>query len=188
MSLPFRLTPQGYSARFEPAEIQILTRLFEDVALTLEPDQDPDADPLATLVGISEIAQAPSDPALARLLPPATSDPQQAAEYRRFTELTLRQQKISNLRLAAMTLQSGQVNLTQEQAGAWASALGDTRLTLAARLGIDSPQAAERIGETTDPEQVESTEDYMALLYNLLSWLQESLAQALLEGLDRQET
>lgn len=184
MAEPFSRTPRGLSARFTPEEVQVLTRLLEDVALALEPEQDPHADPLAALVGISESAAVPSDPAVARMLPVASDDPEVADEYRRFTDLSLRQAKISHLKLAAMDIQAGTVHLDTEHANAWAAALNDVRLTLGSRLGIASATDAQRIGEHTDWEQVETTEDYMALLYNFVTWLQDSLMQALLLGLD----
>lgn len=180
MAESFSVTSRGLTARFTPEEVQVLTRLFEDVALALEPEGDPNTDPLAALVGISETADVPSDPAVARMLPVASNDPEIADEYRRYTDLSLRQTKISHLKLAAMDIQAGTVHLDIERANAWAAALNDVRLTLGARLAITSAADAERIGECTDWDQIETTEDYMALLYNFVTWLQESLMQALL--------
>ncbi|MFW0168859.1 DUF2017 domain-containing protein [Rothia sp. P4278] len=184
MAEPFSRTPRGLTARFTPEEVQVLTRLFEDVALALEPEEDPNTDPLAALVGISEKADVPADPAVARMLPVVSDDPEVADEYRRFTDLSLRQAKISHLKLAAMDIQAGTVHLDTEHAKAWAAALNDVRLTLGSRLGIISAADAERVGEQTDWDRVETTEDYMALLYNFATWLQESLMQALLIGLE----
>lgn len=184
MAEPFSRTTRGLTARFTPEEVQVLTRLFEDVALALEPEEDPNADPLAALVGISEKADVPADPAVARMLPVASDDPEVADEYRRFTDLSLRQAKISHLKLAAMDIQAGTVHLDTEHANAWAAALNDVRLTLGSRLGITSAADAERVGEHTDWDRVETTEDYMALLYNFATWLQDSLMQALLIGLE----
>lgn len=184
MAQGFKSTPRGITARFTDEEVRILTQLFEDVALTLEPDEAPDADPLAALVGITENTSVPTDPAVARMLPVASDDPEVADEFRRFTELTLRQTKISHLRLAAMDLRSGDLALDGEHARAWATALNDVRLTLGSRLGINSEADAERVTSHTDWEKVETTEDYMALIYNFVSWLQETLMDSLLSQLD----
>lgn len=184
MAEPFTPTSRGITARFTPEEVQVLTRLFEDVALALEPEEDPNADPLAALVGISDTASVPSDPAVARMLPVASDDPEVADEYRRFTDLSLRRAKIEHLTQASMDLQAGVVRLDTERANSWAAALNDVRLTLGTRLGITTAEDADRIGEHTDWGSVESTEDYMALLYNFVTWLQESLMQSLLLGLE----
>ncbi|ORC22250.1 MULTISPECIES: DUF2017 domain-containing protein [Rothia] len=184
MAQPFMSTARGITARFTPEEVEVLTRLFEDVALALEPESSPDDDPLAALVGISENVDVPSDPAVARMLPVASDDPEVADEYRRFTDLTLRRAKIEHLTQAAMDIQGGTVRLDTAGAHSWAAALNDVRLTLGARLGIASAADADRVGEQTDWHSVETTEDYMALLYNFVTWLQDSLMQTLLEGID----
>ncbi|MDO4898652.1 MAG: DUF2017 domain-containing protein [Rothia sp. (in: high G+C Gram-positive bacteria)] len=184
MAQGFKSTPRGFTARFTPEEVQVLTQLFEDVALTLEPDEQPNADPLAALVGISEAAQVPQDPAVARMLPVASDDPEVADEFRRFTELSLRQSKIAALNMAAMDAQSGDVTLDAEHARAWASALNDVRLTLATRLGLKNEEDATRIAAHTDWKDVSTTEEYMALLYNFMTWLQDTLMDAMLSTLD----
>lgn len=184
MAQGFKATPRGITARFTDEEVRILTQLLEDVALTLEPEEDPAADPLAALVGISDNTAIPTDPAVARMLPVASDDPEVADDFRRYTELDLRHTKIANLRQAALDLRGGQPLLTLQGAQAWAAALNDVRLTLGARLNITSEEDAGRIGTHTDWEKVTTTEDYMALIYNFVSWLQETLMEALLNQLD----
>lgn len=184
MAKPFTYTPRGITAKFSEEEVSILTRLFEDVALTLEPDLDPEADPLAVMVGISESAAVPTDPAVARMLPVASDDPEVADEYRRYTDLSLRQAKRANLTLAAMDFQAGTVTLTTDHARAWAAALNDVRLTLGTRLNINHAEDAERIAEYRDWDSVETTEDYMGLIYNFLTWIQDSLMEALTQSFE----
>lgn len=184
MAQGFKSTPRGYTARFTPEEVQVLTQLFEDVALTLEPEEQADTDPLAALVGISQDASVPADPAVARMLPVASDDPEVADEFRRFTELSLRQSKIASLNMAAMDLRGGDLALDAEHARAWATALNDVRLTLATRLKLESEADARRIAAQTEWKDVETTEQYMALLYNFITWLQDSLMDAMLSELD----
>ncbi|WP_421082900.1 DUF2017 domain-containing protein [Rothia nasimurium] len=188
MAKPFTYTPRGITAKFTSEEVSILTRLFEDVALTLEPDQDPEADPLAAMVGISENASVPTDPAVARMLPVASDDPEVADEYRRYTDLSLRQAKIAHLSMAALDVQAGTVHLNTEHARAWAGALNDVRLTLGSRLNIANADDAERISQHRDWDSVETTEDYMGLIYNFLTWLQDSLMEALTHSLEAEES
>lgn len=184
MAQGFKSTPRGYTARFTPEEVQVLTQLFEDVALTLEPDEDAATDPLADLVGISENAQIPTDPALARMLPVASDDPEIADEFRRFTEFSLRRGKIANLHMAAMDARSVDLALDAAHARAWATALNDVRLTLATRLELKTEKDAARISQMTEWKDVETTDQYMALLYNFITWLQDSLMEAMLSQLD----
>ncbi|KTR80110.1 DUF2017 family protein, partial [Rothia kristinae] len=74
MARPFRAGRRGITGHLEQPERELLIKLFGDVVTTLEPRQDPDQDPLAAMLGITEDAEAPEDPALARLLPQAAAD------------------------------------------------------------------------------------------------------------------
>lgn len=185
MAQGFRATRRGITARLEPAEKQVLGKLFADVAEALAPDEHPQ-DPLERMLGVSADASAPEDPAVRRLLPDASTEPERAAEFRRYTERGLREAKIGALRQAALALETEPVRLDPEQAGAFGRALNDVRLVLADRLGIRSEADAERIGAHDDWSAVEDVETYMSLLYNFVSWLQETLVQALLQELPRE--
>ena len=83
MARPFRRTPGGYTASFEPAERDLIRELAEDVRALLRPaDTTADGgtvDPLEALVGITENPTIPADSAVARLLPAASSDDEAAA-------------------------------------------------------------------------------------------------------------
>ena len=82
MARPFRRTPGGYTASFEPAERDLIRELAEDVRALLRPaDTTADGgtvDPLEALVGITENPTVPADSAVARLLPAASSDDETA--------------------------------------------------------------------------------------------------------------
>ena len=63
------------------------------------PDAHAQLDPLAAMVGIGTATEAPDDPALARLLPDAYGeDADASAEFRRYTELSLREKKQAQAR------------------------------------------------------------------------------------------
>ncbi|MCM3686766.1 DUF2017 domain-containing protein [Kocuria rosea] len=185
MAQGFRSTRKGIAARFEPAEKELLRKLFADVAEALAPDQPVSEDPLERLLGVSGDAATPEDSALRRLLPDASPDPERAAEFRRYTERGLREAKIGALQQAALALEAEPVRLDPDQAQAFGRALNDVRLVLADRLGIRSEEDAERVGGYDDWSAIEDVETYMSLLYNFVSWLQESLVQALLHDLSR---
>lgn len=46
---------------------------------------------------------------------------------------------------------------------------------------------ADEIGTITDASQVTNNEEYMAMVYNFISWVQDSLMLAMIEGLDEEE-
>lgn len=134
--------------------------------------------------------QPPRDPALARLLPPAsTDDDELAAEMRRLTEGALRATKVNQLRVVHRTLtgSSGPVVVRDGQERAWLAALTDLRLVLAARLGIETDEDAERVYEragSSDPQTpADELDAALTSLYAALTWWQESLLDAMSGGL-----
>lgn len=181
-----KITP---SARFtaivevEPVERRLLAGLFSDAAELLGGDDaETETDELAKLVGMSS-GERPTDPAVLRLLPDVDAeDSERATEFRRLTERDIRESKLANFRTALFTLdRSGRAELTEEQARAWATALGDVRLILATRLGIATESDLENLLETLD-EQPEST--VMTVnVYELLTWAQDRITTILLEAL-----
>jgi hypothetical protein len=183
MAEPFTYGRKGISGRFEDAERELLRGLFRDVVALLEPDEQPDEDPLAALVGISPNAAEPEDPALKRLLPNVFKDDGEASlEFRRLTERSLRESKAGALRAAAMALESKDVLLDATGASHWATALTDVRLVLAERLGVRSEEDAERVHGITDWSDVgdDDVDAYLALVYNFVTWLQTTLIDAMM--------
>ncbi|WP_336857241.1 DUF2017 domain-containing protein [Sinomonas albida] len=185
MAEPFTYGRRGISGRFEDAERELLRGLFRDVVALLEPDETPEEDPLAALVGINPEATEPEDPALLRLLPNASKDDaEEAREFRRLTERSLRESKAGALRAASLGLESRDVLLDAAGAEHWATALTDVRLVLAERLGIHSEEDAEKIHGVTDWSDVgdDDVDAYLALVYNFVTWLQTTLVDAMLAG------
>jgi hypothetical protein len=132
---------------------------------------------LEAMLGMSGTAQAPEDPALARLLPDAyRDDPDAAGEFRRFTEQSLRSAKQESARIVLDTLPAdgGPVKLSGEQAQSWLRALNDVRLALGVRLGVT--EEFEEQWQELDPV------DPRSAAFEVYAWLggvQESLVQAL---------
>ncbi|KNC18632.1 hypothetical protein AC792_11005 [Arthrobacter sp. RIT-PI-e] len=186
MAKPFRSTRRGITGALEPGEARLLGALLGDVIALLEPETGPSEDPLAALVGMSGTdadAAAPDDSAVRRLLPDAVrDDDDEALSFRRLTERSLREQKIGALRSSALMIESSPMSLNDEQARYLAQALNDVRLVLADRLSIETEADAERLHEVADAKDVDDVDSYLALVYNFVTWLQESLVQAMLKA------
>jgi hypothetical protein len=170
----------GVSITFATDEHRVLRHVLDEMVELLKDDDSVEEDPLARAVGIGTSTEAPADPALARLFPDGYSDdPDASADFRRYTESGLRSAKLEALTTALSTLgdEPHKVVLTPEQAEAWLSALNDSRLVLGERLGVteDLEELITSLGED-DPR--------LALLwvYDRLTFLQESLVQALWTG------
>ena len=172
----------GIRAKLDAVEADVLSSLAADLLVLLGEQDEPDADPLAALVGLSSgPVTAPEDPALARLLPDAYSDDREAAEeFRRYTEGDLRAAKRASAgavlaSLAPLTGQGGKLVLDREQADAWLGCLNDLRLVLGTRL---------EVSEDTDLDPAADDPRGQALhVYGWLGWLQESLLGCLDPGL-----
>ncbi|WP_417234006.1 DUF2017 domain-containing protein [Arthrobacter sp.] len=194
MARAFKSTPRGFTARLDATERELLRGLFEDVAQVLTPAHDAGApsgevDPLWALVGMDPRTHAtdfaaPTDAAERRLLPDAVHDDAAASlEYRRLTETSLRESKTGNLKAAALAMETGNLVFDTAAANQFAQALNDVRLVLAERLDLRDEADAARIAELVDARNVEDVDEYLALVYNFVTWLQETLMQALLADL-----
>lgn len=192
MAQGFRSTPHGMIARLDQQERGLLRRLFEDVISMLEPEEpqqatgDGELDSLEALLGLTDDAQAPRDPAVHRLLPDASSDTQRAQEFRRYTERALREDKVGALRRCAMAVEHDPVQLEGPAVQDFSRALNDVRLVLATRLEIDSEEDAhrvERIASRANGHKIDDPQTYMAVVYGFVSWLQNSLVEAMLTEL-----
>jgi len=80
------------------------------------------------------LAEAPDDPSLERLFPPAYDDAEDEADYRRLMGDELLEGRRRALRVVEETLD--QDRLTKEQAESWLTALNDLRLVLGTRLDV----------------------------------------------------
>lgn len=127
----------------------------------------------------------PRDPALARLLPAASHDDEElAAELRRLTEQSIRDHKIARLLLVRRCLRrDGIARVAASDVDAWLGALTDIRLVLAARLGVETDEDADRVYQRVHASATDSTgapaEDLvLAGVYTALTWWQESLLDA----------
>ncbi len=172
----FRKTRRGVEAAPDQVEAAVLRRCVEDLLELLGEGAEGSDDPLEALLGIPTGAvAAPSDPALARLLPDAYpgDDPGASTEFRRYTEGDLRAGKRAHCTTVLATLPgSGRLVLDREQADAWLGCLNDLRLVLGTRLEVTEETGLHEV-DPADPRS-------QALqVYGWLGWLQESLLSCL---------
>ena len=134
-----------------------------------------------------------ADPVIAVLLPQASEDPLTSMEVSSLTRARLRGDKVDRLAHMAAELRApsgpeGTVLVAPGQESDWLGATNDIRLVLAQRLGIESAQDAERVHTAAFqelPEEETSREQWYrgtALVYDMVTWWQESLISALFGG------
>jgi hypothetical protein len=178
----FRPVPGGAAAFFEQAQAGVIRYLVSQIAELVSADStaadaDIDSGDLEAQLGLSNHAQLPDDPVLARLLPDGyADDPAASAEFRRYTEETLRSDKIASAQtvLSSLPPSGGQVRLSEPECQQWLKALNDVRLALSVRLGItdENDDMSERL-TADDPRAA------YVWIYQWLAYLQESLVEAL---------
>jgi hypothetical protein len=106
------------------------------------------------------------DPVSRRLFPDASFDPAVAADLRDLLHDDLREAKLANARALVESLPAdGDVDLDAETAEQWLSALNDLRLALGTALGVTE-------------EREDDDEDGELLIYDWLTFLQDSLVEA----------
>ncbi len=179
----FHAVPGGAACYFAPAQAGVIRSLVSQVAELIS-SSDPAAsspadgsDELEQMLGLSTNAGPSDDPVLARLLPDAYSDdPQAAAEFRRYTEETLRAGKINSAHavLASLPAEGGEVVLTEPECQQWLKALNDVRLALGTRLGITDEN-----DDLAEGFSVDDPRTAYVWVYQWLAYLQDSLIEAL---------
>jgi hypothetical protein len=149
-----------------------------------------EADPFEALLDFSGPSAVPEDPVLARLLPSAyRDDDEAAAEFRRFTEAELRTSKAGNAgtlvgvledaglpEVGDPALTSGlviDVELGPDQVLAFLKAFTDLRLALATRL--DLQEGDEDFWDSLPEDDPRS---HLHDIYEWVGWLQETLVAA----------
>jgi hypothetical protein len=190
-----------YAAQLDPLERATVAGLMDQVRGLLDPvpAAEDAGDEFSSIVaglgmGVTVAAEdqadldasgAERDPALERLLPTANrQDDEAAAEFRRLTEAGLRQRKAAALAAAADLLRADdRLRLDEAQARTVLTALTDVRLVLGERMGLrtdDDVAVLEAVAEDLDEDDPLR---YALAVYDFLTWLQETLASALLGGL-----
>ncbi|MBA0049582.1 DUF2017 domain-containing protein [Streptomyces sp. AJS327] len=200
----------GAAIALDEVEISILRSLAVQLLELIGPGEEPDAarDPLDALFAEGP-SEPPSDPVLARLFPNAygpgpagggpagpggsgaaaggeaeKEDRELSAEFRRYTELDLRERKRSDGLAVVRSLDAltpggdggAVLTLTPEESRRWLGALNDLRLAIGTRLEVsdeDDGGALYRLPDS-DPRKP------MVMAYLWLGGLQETLVETLL--------
>jgi hypothetical protein len=138
---------------------------------------DPFAQLMAASVGnLESRIEQPEDPVLHRLLPNAYADPESAAEFRKYTESSLRLVKQTHLMYLREQLvfpvdhELPKADIAVTDPTQWLIAINDLRLALAVRLGVntDSFDEYEKMKDS-DPQKP------LFAVYFWLGSIQESL-------------
>jgi hypothetical protein len=150
---PIERTPDGdFRLRLSEGERELLRGLPAELRALLE--------------------QAPGDPDLRRLRPPAYEDDAESeAEFQRLVGDGLDSERDAALRLLEET--AGRERLSAEELDAWLRALGDLRLVLGTRLDV-TEETYERPIDSGDPQAYELS------VFAYLTWLQEQAVEAAL--------
>lgn len=172
-----RVGDDAFEVAFSSPEREVLINLAGQIIELLAERVDVlDEDPLAEMIGITGHDSPPADAVLLRLLPNAYADPVESAEFRRYTESTLRSNKREHaLQMRSDLLEKGDnISLSELGAQAWLGAMNDIRLALGVRLNVED--------NSYDRFELLSPEDPMQAVfavYSWLGWLQESLVNSL---------
>ncbi len=145
-------------------------------------------DPFEAMMDFSGPTVEPEDPVLARLFPTAyPADDEAAAEFRRFTEGSLRDGKaaaacaiIEGLEEAGLPTELTEdglmidVELDEPEAETWLRSFTDLRLALATRLGVEEGDEAYWHSLPDDDPRAQAHD-----IYEWVGYLQETLVDAL---------
>lgn len=150
------------ATRFRSRDGRVVGRLQRDEVTLLR----------SLLADVATIVRsAGDDPVSRRLFPDASDDPALAADLRDLLHDDLREAKLANARAMGESLpDDGRVDVESEVAEQWLAALNDLRLALGTAIGV-----TEEMEESDEPE---------AHLYQWLTFLQDSLVEAV-SGLQR---
>jgi hypothetical protein len=154
MARAFRAQGGRVVGRLEPYEVELLRGLVGDVVARVTADTR-------------------EDPVTARLFPDASPDPATAADLHDLLHDDLREAKLAAARVLLESLpDDGRLALDPETAEQWLTALNDVRLALGTTLDI-----------TEESYERETDADDLGMqVYDLLTFLQDSLVEAVLAG------
>jgi hypothetical protein len=162
---------------------QLVELLSDDAAVPTT-----EVDPFEALLDFTGPSTVPEDPVLARLLPSAyREDEEAAAEFRRFTEVELRTSKAGSAATVVAVLEEAglppevgdaadlviDVELGPDEVLAFLKSLTDMRLAVATRL--DLQEGDEEFWESLPEDDPRS---HMHDIYEWLGYLQETLVGA----------
>jgi len=138
-------------------------------------EASPDQDPLAVQLGwVDGDVGISNDPAVARLLPDAYDDPDDARDFRRFTENDLRQSKMQHAMTVVEEIERSGEKVAVTSTDSWLGLLNDARIAIGTRIQISEDNYEELAGLPNDDPR-----SGLFHVYDWLTFLQESLVRCM---------
>lgn len=177
MTYGFQRTATGRVVlRVDDVERGLLMSVARQVMDLVQPaEASPDQDPLAAQLGwVDGDVGISDDPAVARLLPDAYDDPEDAREFRRFTENDLRQSKMQHAMTVVEEIERSGEKVAVTSTDSWLGLLNDARIAIGTRIQISEDNHEELAGlPDGDPRSG------LFHVYDWLTFLQESLVRCM---------
>ena len=165
---------EGEKSWLELGEVEraLLASLLGQVVQLLDLQEAASSDPFDFLNDLGKKAERPQDEVVFRLLPDAYSEDDEANnDFRKFTEQSLREEKITRAKavLAQLPKTDDPIEIAPDTVAAWLKSLNDVRLALGTRLEIT---------EDFLPINKEDEEKLSLLeVYDWLTWLQGTILE-----------
>ncbi len=177
MTYGFQRTATGRVVlRVDDVERGLLMSVARQVMDLVQPaEASPDQDPLAAQLGwVDGDVGISDDPAVARLLPDAYHDPDDAREFRRFTENDLRQSKMQHAMTVVEEIERSGEKVAVTSTDSWLGLLNDARIAIGTRIQISEDNHEELAGLPDDDPR-----SGLFHVYDWLTFLQESLVRCM---------
>ena len=177
MTYGFQRTATGRVVlRVDDVERGLLMSVARQVMDLVQPaDPSPDQDPLAAQLGwVDGDVGISDDPAVARLLPDAYDDPDDARDFRRFTENDLRQSKMQHAMTVVEEIERSGEKVSVASTDSWLGLLNDARIAIGTRIQISEDNHEELAGLPDDDPR-----SGLFHVYDWLTFLQESLVRCM---------
>ncbi|NKB91552.1 MAG: DUF2017 family protein [Candidatus Nanopelagicales bacterium] len=181
MTYGFQRTATGRVVlRVDDVERGLLMSVARQVMDLVQPaEASPDQDPLAAQVGwVEGDVGISDDPAVARLLPDAYDDPEDARDFRRFTENDLRQAKMQHAMTVVEEIERSGEKVSVASTDSWLGLLNDARIAVGTRIQISEDNHEELAGLPDDDPRAG-----LFHVYDWLTFLQESLVRCMAPAL-----
>mgnify|MGYP003296987760 FL=1 len=181
MTYGFQRTVTGRVVlRVDDVERGLLMSVARQVMDLVQPaEASPDQDPLAAQVGwVDGDVGISDDPAVARLLPDAYDDPDDARDFRRFTENDLRQSKMQHAMTVVEEIERSGEKVAVTSTDSWLGLLNDARIAIGTRIQISEDNHGE-LAELPDDDPRSGLFHF----YDWLTFLQESLVRCMTPAL-----
>ena len=177
MTYGFQRTATGRVVlRVDDVERGLLMSVARQVMDLVQPaEASPDQDPLAAQLGwVDGDVGISDDPAVARLLPDAYDDPDDARDFRRFTENDLRQSKMQHAMTVVEEIERSGEKVAVTSTDSWLGLLNDARIAIGTRIQISEDNHEELAGLPDDDPR-----SGLFHVYDWLTFLQESLVRCM---------